>query len=1356
MVQLQHQVSELTHRLIALQEEVQEQPAAQQPQRPQRPRRNRGIRMGSRTKKQTKGGQYRRTIYNNIYTHDKTLKQTPMTTDGLCFPMAFLGCQLRRWFLDENGVAVDICETKHKKNPCYFREAPTEENFLIPLCEVSTNPTGDTAFLRRHGSQFITEKTNEENGQKEGYLVLFNPYKTKASSTEQAIGREFTLEEATIKYELDAWVKVAKYVHKYVEMVMGMTIDVHDFDGCIPHYAQVFQVNIHILRVECQLLETDLFTPEQPLLNPNHEDHVYIVFGDGEGDGNRDHCHAVTHRRSMMKRVNKENECHLANYCDICHKTTDGHNILKQEGLDHYTLCRKKTHIVEGSTDFFQKTYSTDIVKENKFKKDMKTMKYTCQLCDRLTGDPKGHVCTFPLPANVPARNIPELETGGEYPNYWVYDVESASVPFAAVGKVNEETGEINLFRHRPNCICLRPVFTEEPKYHFHDAEDFCKHIISESEFQGATIFAHNGGAYDHQFVLQYLEKNVIEHDIVERPGSSHKYLDLTITGKTEKETIHMKDFLMFMCQSLKSIAKSMALPTQKGDFPHKFNNGKHDNYVGHIPPFDTVEDYYCLREKRDEDEVREMKEWLLSESCVYCTCQDNIQCDLNGYSEIHPKCGKKNWCMQKVMTAYCWDDTNILAQAIYRFREEHIAFGAEELGDGSDDWKPTSIDPLAYLTQPAAVMDFFLQGIQASTNQISPVVSEPRRRLGFSAKSIGWLEREREKLRMNQRLIHAGNSRKEYFDVVTGTFVDGFAPFDFEMRCGIVYEFYGCFWHACPHCKAVEIAENQIHPFHKVPYSIVYQKTIKKLQTLQEHYGEENVKTMWECEYDRTIGLTVTAYDHECAKLMGDRDMFYGGRTEVFSAYSKSNQRDVVEHHDVTSMYPYVCAKKLLPIGSPTFIYGRECKLERLCPTHPRAYFGYVRCHVIPRPGCMLGLLPCRDDGKLQFDLHPKIGVWFTEEIYLAMSQGYVVDEIYEIYHFEKNACSDTLFRGYMSFFLRLKQESEGWKKCGASCDNPSDEEKQRVIQKLYEENGCIGRMRADKVAKNDVKRALAKLNLNCLWGKFAQQDEGKTHHKIIVNYEQWCKDIHCNPAVVRPSIKYREMNGGIYMAYYKTHTVRDKVNPKVNVWIASAVTAHARCILHNQMIKVGPERVIYCDTDSVVFLKARDDPVQYTGRGLGKWTNETDEGDEILEFMGLAPKCYYKSEKNNASGCMKAKGVRLTISNRARATPELIRKMLAQEFSGAGDIENPIEGIQMDHMVIYSNSTNSKYNYAEVFTRYSKKIFKVVLSKRQKVMFPYTDLERQLQEGEISRLYLAPLSPYPVEENSSYSHVY
>ena len=91
-------------------------------------------------------------------------------------------------------------------------------------------------------------------------------------------------------------------------------------------------------------------------------------------------------------------------------------------------------------------------------------------------------------------------------------------------------------------------------------------------------------------------------------------------------------------------------------------------------------------------------------------------------------------------------------------------------------------------------------------------------------------------------------------------------------------------------------------------------------------------------------------------------------------------------------------------------------------------------------------------------FDLLPKKGTWFSEEIYLAMSQGYEVLDVYEILDFDHLNRSSNYMKGYMSFFIRMKQESEGWKKANATSENPSDEEKEKCIDELYALNGNIG----------------------------------------------------------------------------------------------------------------------------------------------------------------------------------------------------------------------------------------------------------------------------------------------------------
>ena len=63
-------------------------------------------------------------------------------------------------------------------------------------------------------------------------------------------------------------------------------------------------------------------------------------------------------------------------------------------------------------------------------------------------------------------------------------------------------------------------------------------------------------------------------------------------------------------------------------------------------------------------------------------------------------------------------------------------------------------------------------------------------------------------------------------------------------------------------------------------------------------------------------------------------------------------------------------------------------------------------------------------------------------------MQNGYIVDEIYQIYHWDIENRSQDYMKGYMSFFLRGKQESDGWP--WGDQEVPI-EQKQARIEELY-----------------------------------------------------------------------------------------------------------------------------------------------------------------------------------------------------------------------------------------------------------------------------------------------------------------
>ena len=57
--------------------------------------------------------------------------------------------------------------------------------------------------------------------------------------------------------------------------------------------------------------------------------------------------------------------------------------------------------------------------------------------------------------------------------------------------------------------------------------------------------------------------------------------------------------------------------------------------------------------------------------------------------------------------------------------------------------------------------------------------------------------------------------------------------------------------------------------------------------------------------------------------------------------------------------------------------------------------------------------------------------------------------------------------------------------------------------------------------------------------------------------------------------------------------------VGKNVNVAVAAYVTTQARLKLYEYLSKLR-ESVLYCDTDSVIFIKKGNDPPKFQNRGL------------------------------------------------------------------------------------------------------------------------------------------------------------
>ena len=105
--------------------------------------------------------------------------------------------------------------------------------------------------------------------------------------------------------------------------------------------------------------------------------------------------------------------------------------------------------------------------------------------------------------------------------------------------------------------------------------------------------------------------------------------------------------------------------------------------------------------------------------------------------------------------------------------------------------------------------------------------------------------------------------------------------------------------------------------------------------------------------------------------------------------------------------------------------------------------------------------------------------GTWCTDELNLALDNGYKMVKIMEVYHwpesmqYDKENGQKGLFTDYVSKFLRCKLGSSGFPE-----DVITDAQKEAFIQQIYTNYGFM--MDKSEFVKNEGLRLVAKLKLN------------------------------------------------------------------------------------------------------------------------------------------------------------------------------------------------------------------------------------------------------------------------------------
>ena len=259
-----------------------------------------------------------------------------------------------------------------------------------------------------------------------------------------------------------------------------------------------------------------------------------------------------------------------------------------------------------------------------------------------------------------------------------------------------------------------------------------------------------------------------------------------------------------------------------------------------------------------------------------------------------------------------------------------------------------------------------------------------------------------------------------------------------------------------------------------------------------------------------------------------------------------------------------------------------------------------------------------------------------------------------YKVTGYDPISKTGGLFTKYVNTFLKIKQEASGWLE---ECTDENS--KMKYIEDYFNHEGIS--LEKDKIAKNPGLRAIGKLFLNSFWGKLAQRNDLK--HTEIVKTRARLLELVSDPEKRITNVLFP--NEHTVYVEWKYVDAMETASPYTNVVLASYVTALGRLMLYEVMEKLGRD-LLYCDTDSCIFVTREGSYCPELGNFLGELTDELacfGPGSKIIKFLSGGPKFYaflVMKPDGSIEKVVKVKGIRLNYRNSEKINFDSIENMI------------------------------------------------------------------------------------------------
>ena len=170
---------------------------------------------------------------------------------------------------------------------------------------------------------------------------------------------------------------------------------------------------------------------------------------------------------------------------------------------------------------------------------------------------------------------------------------------------------------------------------------------------------------------------------------------------------------------------------------------------------------------------------------------------------------------------------------------------------------------------------------------------------------------------------------------------------------------------------------------------------------------------------------------------------------------------------------------------------------------------------------------------------------------------------------------------------------------------------------------------------------------------GKFAQK-ANMTKVKLVSEPKEYFNMLTSDKVKVTDA---SFVNDDVVEIHYENKDDFVEPNARTNVVVAAFTTAHA-CLKLYSVLEQLKERVIYYDTDSVIYTYKPGEENPKTGVYLGELTDELD-GNYITTFVSGSPKNYaYKL--SNGKTCCKIRGITLNYQTLETVNFDVMRDMM------------------------------------------------------------------------------------------------